>query len=768
MRRERALAGSIGLLAVAAPLALGGAHPVTQVALSAACCALFVAYLRLRGSRGLRLFPLAIVAGAAVAWSLVQLIPLPSGVVAWASPHAFEIRSDIVRTAWMPLTLDVPATLLEVVKGAGCAGLLLVVGGFARSRGRARSILAGVALSGVALAVLICLHRLLGAQAIYGIYRVRSMPGSGFFGSFVNGNHAASVLALSALTCAGFVAHTRGGDRFAAMIGLVASVSALLFTMSRAGVIGFAIGGFVFTAVLLTRRLPRPIAIGIAAVMLIAGGAGALWLGEGLRARLLGGEPSALLLNQKTRGWVDALRLVRDYEWTGVGRGSFASAIGAYRAVDETVRLVYPENLFLQWASECGVPIAAALIAATIVLLWRRMRLFARLEAPALGAACGVLAVAVHELADFGLEMSGVAIPVAIALGVVLARSGEGGSRQEPERSSPSVVPQRVGLALAAAWLLSLAGGAWAVPRTLDADFDRAQHAFVTQAPSAAQIIGAAVSRHPADDHLELLASEQAMRSRDDSVMRHLNRAQRLHPAGWQSHRLTAVYLARAGRSAQAALEYRLGLERGMPLDHDELMRTTGEYVVDAVPQQPRELLALAGALSVRHESRLAMVAATRAATAALDAQAPDVYEAAQLLRIQLASTTRNTEAVQKVARELAQHAQDAASFVAAADALSAAGLSAEARETLERGLSMHPQSAVLVIATAQARVRQKELAAARALLRRLADSDQPLEHRRRAEELLAEIADQLGDVEQAVLARGRARMLARQMGQVQ
>src|SRR5205823_3177434 len=97
------------------------------------------------------------------------------------------------------------------------------------------------------------------------------------------------------------------------------------------------------------------------ALMAVASGA-ALWMADGLRSRLLPAAPEALYENQKLRGWKDAAALTVAYRWTGVGRGAFEAPAAAFRQDDEQVRLVYPENLLMQSASEWGIPLTLLLL----------------------------------------------------------------------------------------------------------------------------------------------------------------------------------------------------------------------------------------------------------------------------------------------------------------------------------------------------------------------------------------------------------------------
>src|SRR6185369_11998617 len=93
---------------------------------------------------------LALPAAIAVGLTALQLVPVPAAVVRLLSPRAFEMRTeaDGVARAFLPLTLDVPATVLELGKGMACLALLLVVGTAARRSSRARPLLLTLAFVG--------------------------------------------------------------------------------------------------------------------------------------------------------------------------------------------------------------------------------------------------------------------------------------------------------------------------------------------------------------------------------------------------------------------------------------------------------------------------------------------------------------------------------------------------------------------------------------------------------------------------------------------
>jgi O-antigen ligase/tetratricopeptide (TPR) repeat protein len=749
---ERILLLGAMLVAVAAPLAIGGALPVTQVVLSAAALALLVAYVLVRGTRGLRPLPFAAAAGVALAFTALQIVPLPAPLVALLSPHAYELRLDAASAArWMPLSVDVPSTLLACARGTGCLALLLVVGGIVGSRRSATRMLTVIAATSVALALVALAQRLAGTTAILGFYRPRSMPGFGVFGTFVDVNHAASILALGALVAAGLAAAASGRARIVLIAFAVVSTAALLFTASRGALLGFAIGGFLLTAALMARSVGVMRGLVGAGVLLLVGVAVTLWTSEGLRQRF-SEQPQQLADNQKTRGWRDGLSMAAEYPWTGVGRGAFEAPATKYRRRDEGIRLVYPENIIVQMVSEWGFPMTLVLIGMVLTTAVRLAPAVARGAPPLAGAACGVVAVIVHELTDFGTELPGVAFPTIVVLAIVAGRISA--ERRRSTRRSHRV-PLRASLPGAAVAALTIVGAAWASGHTLDEDFTRL-HASIQSRGVDQRELQVAIERHPADDYFELLAAQEALKAaRPDAAMHHINHALRLHPGNWQAHRMAAVLLMSLKRPAQAALEYRLALDTGMGFDPGELYRNLGHHVVDAVPQTPAMLLELARAIGNAEE---ADAIAQRAVEVA------DSRSRALLDRAELALASKAPVVSGRAARALLAEADSVEAFAVAARGLAQAGAQAESNAAISAGMKQFPRDGSLYLVGAELRLASGDLAGAYAMLVDAGKQTLSLAERQRVEDLVAEWADRTGDREIATMARARSRLIGRQI----
>jgi tetratricopeptide (TPR) repeat protein len=204
-----------------------------------------------------------------------------------------------------------------------------------------------------------------------------------------------------------------------------------------------------------------------------------------------------------------------------------------------------------------------------------------------LGAAAGLVAIVVHDLVDFALEMAGVAVVAAALLAAVVA------PRRSAARTERGVRARHAG-ALAAT--LALIATALLGPR-LDAE---STHALTAQLVRLAKsgdresfeaTLRQALRLHPAEPVFPLLAGAAAVRDDDDRALRWLNRAMVLAP-GWASpHVETARLLAQRGRLTQAFLELREAETR-----HAGSGTALACTILEQRPHAAPELVRIAGA----------------------------------------------------------------------------------------------------------------------------------------------------------------------------
>lgn len=267
-------------------------------------------------------------------------------------------------------------------------------------------------------------------------------------GPFINPNHFATFLALGTLAALGtFVENVRqsvvwdrgtkvlvrsamnallGGNAFR-LAAIVFMLSAILFTQSRAAVIALIVGIFALAVMLSRGRdLSDGEAAGRRAIVAIL--VAVLGISIALSANPLLSRVQEQGLADTTRTSLigSTVKAIEAAPLTGLGFGAYERYYPAF--ADGTVPGDVDEahNDVLETLSDLGVPAGLAYIAAPALLTWmcfagcsrrRRDRVY-----PAVGYAASI-AVGLHSLADFGLQIPAVAVTYAALLGAGVAQS---------------------------------------------------------------------------------------------------------------------------------------------------------------------------------------------------------------------------------------------------------------------------------------------------------------------------------------------------------
>jgi O-antigen ligase len=168
--------------------------------------------------------------------------------------------------------------------------------------------------------------------------------------------------------------------------------------------------------------------VGLVVLVAGVGGAALGWAGFGeIAARF--SQSGEVGLDARWMAWRDTLAIVRDFPLTGTGLNSFADAMTTYETPGLSAHFFAAHNDYLQLASEGGllVGIPASLLFGSLVF-----QVAARLRQPhasqttywvRVGAASGLLAIAVQSLFDFSLQTPGNAVLCAVLCGIVVHRA---------------------------------------------------------------------------------------------------------------------------------------------------------------------------------------------------------------------------------------------------------------------------------------------------------------------------------------------------------
>jgi lipopolysaccharide biosynthesis regulator YciM len=575
MRRwDSHAAVSAAVLVCAFPaLALGGVQPwsITTTAAIAVAFFAFVFWRRVAlERRALRLGWVGSAFLAATAVTALQLVPLPPGVLEVLSPKAHELLSFTLGdlklygdAAWHPLSLDPAATALELVRLCGLTAAYLAARNAITETSDARRVLLGVVIVGLVIVAIGVVHRATGATHIMGVHRAPMDGTALILSTFVNPNHMAGLVGISTCVALGLSLsndESRNGRALLAFAAVVCAVG-LVLTLSRAGIVALGATAVVLAFCLARGRAGKPGRLAWFFTLALAAGLAAAYFGSERLLREI--APSNVLqeleTNLKVRMWQDTLPMLADFARAGVGKGAFASVFPLYQTSFAQYTHTHPENLPLQWIVDFGA--AGAAVLALLMLRVGRLTL-RRLSAMTIGAIAALWFVFLHNLADYNLEVSGVAYTAAIVLAVALRRE----SSVVPGPTARVWKPRTIVAGVALGGFLGAL--TFATPYALHHHKDRAVERVRAAPPDRNSIDQAArreLARHGADYLVFLSAAARlaALPTLDAHLaLRYANRALYLNAPSYQTHLVTARILRRMGRYSQAAVEYRLASRR--------------------------------------------------------------------------------------------------------------------------------------------------------------------------------------------------------------
>jgi len=464
--------------------------------------------------------------------SATQLLPLPPSLHG-ASPGARSLFQTSLEPlglypSWRPLSLDPAASGRALLVASGTVAAFWAAWALGTAHRRRDLLIQALAGSG-ALATFI----VMGA-ALFGAGRLLA-PST----TFVNPNHLAGFLCLTSFPALGLALRSRGPGRLGWLAAFALAGTTVFLTLSRGGV-GAFLGGIAVFGLLAVRRRegvgsagPRRwwLAGGLTAVLAVASFLALDPVLAELRTVARAGEDAKVSL------WRPAIQLLRDYPLTGIGRGAFSSVFPGYKTETEQVTFTHLENEWVQPLIDLGLPFGLLLVL-TLAWTWLSAALRRDLSWTDVGLLAGTSALAAQNTVDFSLEVSSVALPFMVALGLLARGAGSVALRATVARLALAFVGL-VGAGGLAVWLLQ---------------------------PPVDAAVEAQVAWRPAD-FLPHATEGVRLASLDHcaAAMPWLNRAMLLGPNIGEPHRFAARCLAADGQHALARREYRLALMLGAP-----------------------------------------------------------------------------------------------------------------------------------------------------------------------------------------------------------
>jgi hypothetical protein len=393
--------------------------------------------------------------------SVLQILPLPPGVVKVLSPRAAAIYQGMAQDglagwdtrSWWTLSLSplLSAGELVLLVSYGLFGFLVLR--TVRTRRRIEIFVLVIIASALFQAFYGMAQTFSGTEKIFG-YQKKYNIGS-VTGTYVNRNHFAGFMEMAfplslgyLLAKAKYFLMEKGLSwrkrilwfgqenlQWSLLFGLgtVFIGIALVFSKSRSGVMIFLVTVILAAAAFGSwrelsdraheRRRQRGILRLVAAVVLAA----VLWLGVGPIIERFGEMD---ISKEARRTFMsNTFKMAREFPWAGTGKGNFVYAYAMVKKVDTGFMLSYAHNDYLEIAAENGFIAGGCLVVAAFWLVvwlagqWRKRRNnFAK--GIGLGAILGILALLLHGFTDFNLQIPANAVYFvglcALALNLVL------------------------------------------------------------------------------------------------------------------------------------------------------------------------------------------------------------------------------------------------------------------------------------------------------------------------------------------------------------
>jgi hypothetical protein len=377
-------------------------------------------------------WPLSLALAFWLLYGLLQVIPVPAGLVKVLSPYAYRQWASSAEALhgrpvgdWLTFSLDPYSSWTEWRLGITLYCVLALTLLLVRSRRRLRLLGSALVVAALAQATVASLLLLAGKSWWF------TEPQGRATGTFANPNHLAGFLEINlALGIGLLVADLSDATRFAnwrqrvrawagTLLGrkarlriyLAIMVVALVMTGSRMGNTAFfaslAIAGAIGIAAF--RRSSRPVVVLLVSLVLVDLLILGSWFGlDRVRERI---EDTVLTEEARYRIGVQGADYLRDYLWVGSGGGSFSVAYPAYRLPDNSpAHFAHADNDILEFQLEYGLvgsvllTVSAALsLGAALRVLWGGADPL--LRGMAFACLMGMTAILVHSTADANLRM---------------------------------------------------------------------------------------------------------------------------------------------------------------------------------------------------------------------------------------------------------------------------------------------------------------------------------------------------------------------------
>jgi tetratricopeptide (TPR) repeat protein len=240
-------------------------------------------------------------------------------------------------------------------------------------------------------------------------YKIFSLEQHHITFTFVNHNHFAGFLELVIWLCIGLVLSSSGIKRLCFVILGICIAVAILFTLSRGGIIGVS-GGLILFCVMSAhyRRAKKSILLLMAFLAVVLFTVSMLGGFDRVFERMGTLKTPAITGESRFGIWKDTINIIKNNLWIGTGIGTFKYIYPKYQTESVKFAFNHAHNSYLELTSEIGI-IGIVCFFSIIVILFavviRRLDFQhdKQLQAIGIGSLSGCFSLLIHEVTDFNL-----------------------------------------------------------------------------------------------------------------------------------------------------------------------------------------------------------------------------------------------------------------------------------------------------------------------------------------------------------------------------
>lgn len=376
-----------------------------------------------------RLDPMMVPLGCLVAIVILQLVPLPRGLIGIVSPTRLHLAREAAEAAgehvpaWLPLTTCLKSTRDDLLLLVAYVSVFFAACTLFATKGRWKLIMGAAAAGGCVLAA-------------WGIVQVLASRGGRLSATYTNWNRFAGLMAVTGACALGlFIAGgTTGGERRPkdglglprGSIWLAAAVVidiALVLTFSRLGIASALLAGLLTAAVFLRRRAVWAALSGTLLLLAV----NAVLVIDPLAARYSVLFERGVLGSGRAQCWRMALPILPDFPVFGSGAGTFGRVFPMYQEPSLGGWWKFAHNDYLNLLCDTGVLGLAAAAVAGVFLMRRVLSMRSSRDPQTVGIAVAAFlalsAALFHSLGDFPLRQPANAVVLFALCGIGYGRA---------------------------------------------------------------------------------------------------------------------------------------------------------------------------------------------------------------------------------------------------------------------------------------------------------------------------------------------------------